>query len=90
MPLGKQDNVAIFDLAPGYANFDVFCQEAKIDSAETIDEPICHEATTISNDEDNNMVDQDVQQSPKRSIWSCISQLPIWPHRSKGKSEEED
>ena len=90
VPLGKQDNVATFDLAPGYANFDVFCQEAKIDYAETINEPICHKATTVSDDEDDDMVDQDVQQSPKRSIWSRISQLPIRTRRSKGKSGEED
>jgi hypothetical protein len=52
IPLGKQDNVATFHLAPGYQKFSAFCAEAELNLDEEQHSPIiCQPAGTVSDDD---------------------------------------
>jgi len=52
VPLGRNDNVATFRLAPGYQAFQVFCSEADMDQSND-ENPIAHPAQVVSDNEDN-------------------------------------
>jgi len=54
VPLGKNDNVATFHLAPGYKHFKVFCTQAGTTASDDDDDPILADSTLISDDEDDN------------------------------------
>jgi hypothetical protein len=54
IPLSKVNNVATYNLAPGYTKLMAFCVEAEVDYAEEQDCPIvCMPAQVVSNDEDS-------------------------------------
>jgi hypothetical protein len=51
IPLNRLNNVATFNLAPGYTKFMGFCAEAEVDYAKEQDNPIiCMPAQMVSND----------------------------------------
>ena len=50
--MGKLDNVVTFSLAPGYENFNLFFLQANIDYAQSMDEPIIAEPTTLISDDE--------------------------------------
>ncbi len=54
IPLSKVNNVATYNLAPGYTKFMAFCAEAEVDYAEEQDCPIiCMPAQVVSDNEDS-------------------------------------
>eukprot|EP00980_Cylindrotheca_fusiformis_P023777 scaffold10971_cov69-Cylindrotheca_fusiformis.AAC.1 len=54
--MGRQDNVATFNLAPVYSKFNVFCKKAEIDYDDSSEFTITAESTVVSDDEDNDDV----------------------------------
>ena len=50
VPLGKNDNVATFDLAPGYKQFDLFCQAAAFSDEDETSPLLAHEINIIPDD----------------------------------------
>ena len=53
VPLGSEDNVATFALAPGYNKFDAFCAKADLDpDLEYMDPLIVDETQVVTDDED--------------------------------------
>ena len=46
VPLSKDTNVATFELAPGYKNFDIYCKEAAIITSKEDDNPITIDGET--------------------------------------------
>ena len=60
VPFGQHDNVATFDLAPGYKKFGLFCQECKIDYATSQEEPIYAMPAGVVSDDEGDDVDDDV------------------------------
>jgi hypothetical protein len=64
IPLSRYNNVATFNLAPGYTKFMGFCAEAEVDyAAEQLDPIICYPAQTVSDDEAE-PDDDDVYEQP--------------------------
>lgn len=76
---GREDNVATFNLAPGYKKFGLFCQECKIDYATSQEEPVyAMPAGVVSDDEDD--VDDDVRPPPANvrnvpTFWTNLTTL---------------
>ena len=54
IPLGRDNNVATFSLAPGYSNFEAFCVEA--DLLDSIQDPIALPSGIIGNDDEEPIV----------------------------------
>ena len=52
VPLGRDDNVATFQLAPGYMKYHAFCAEAGIEGNEDEDNLIIADPNIISDGED--------------------------------------
>ena len=50
--LGKTDNVATFYLAPGFKNFDMFCQKCEVDYDATMESPLTVEDTQVISDDE--------------------------------------
>lgn len=61
IPLTKSTNVATLRLAPGYKEFDVYCQEANIDYEERLINPLLVESTVVSDDETEPIVHEKTQ-----------------------------
>jgi len=60
VPLGTQDNVSTFRLAPGFTNYCAFCVKAEVDPAtEHIDPIIAEPAAVISDDEQEDSDDDE-------------------------------
>lgn len=58
--MGKEDNVATFQLAPGYKKFGLFCQECKINYNTSQEEPVYTMPTGIVSDDEGDDMDDDV------------------------------
>ena len=67
IPLGRHDNVATFQLAPGYKSFDAFCCEAAMEPS-TDDDPVAN-ATLISDDEDATAQLESTEAPSRSSTW---------------------
>lgn len=78
IPLNKEDNVATFQMAPGYNKFTAFCSEAEIEDQEEMD-PIIANPATIS---DNEQSDDEVDKVKPTTPWFGRSQTPDNPIRS--------
>ena len=87
---GPIDNVATFYLAPGYKQFDVFCQQAQVDYDEILQRPIEAKSTLISDDEEEDG-DDDVPtgtKTPRTQLWSRLSGLPIGRQQAEKEKEQ--
>ena len=71
IPLGRRDNVATFYLAPGYASFDTFCKECKIEDAHG---SLIMLPTGIVSDDEADDDDNDVipPTQPSKSLWERL------------------
>ena len=60
VPIGKSNNVATFNLAPGYDKFALFCEEAKIDYDEEQENPIvtCMPAEALEEQSNHGTTDE--------------------------------
>ena len=85
IPIGKSDNVATFSLAPGFQNFELFCQEARIDYEESLRQPIIVDANIISDSEDDEDIVPAARSQPT-TTWQPTTGLPSRP---RPKPDEE-
>ena len=78
--LGRDDNVATFNLAPGYKKFGLFCQECKIDYATTQEEPVYAMPAGVVSDDGGDDDDDDVRPPPVKmrnqpTFWTNLTTL---------------
>jgi hypothetical protein len=74
IPLGKDDNVATFQLASGYKKFLAFCAEAELDYRDEQENPIIAEEAQVVSDDESDNEDADREERP--------TQLGLAQHRS--------
>ena len=66
VPLGKNGNIATFDLAPGYKQFDLFCQAAAFSDEDETSPLLAHEINIIPNDTEEDDITTPFQPS---NVW---------------------
>ena len=85
VPLGRADNVATFTLAPGYADYELFCQQANIDDLHVIED-----------DRHQDICDDPIpENSPNNETWRAewrptdSDVIPFHPHKLDGPQPRE-
>lgn len=88
IPMDKHTNVASFRLATGYNDFNLYCQEAKIDYGMEMINPVVAESTVVSDDEcDDDQEPVTPARKPRWYFWNKTTGMPTTPYYDDGKEE---
>jgi hypothetical protein len=74
--MGRTDNVATFYLAHGYTKFGLFCTKAEMDYEESLETPICIEASQIDSDDEDGIIPPVLKRKGYRSVIDDLSLMP--------------
>ena len=90
--MGKGNNVTTFYLVPRYQKFNLFCQKAKIDYANSMEHPLTVEDTQVVSNDEGGDEDADFTPVPKprQSLWSRLTSLSQQIVGLDSQKEDED